>query len=74
MTCPARLAPTARRVLRLENGCQENSPGSDYSDDERDFLIAMERYKREERRLFPTWREVLRVVHSLGYRRMREEG
>ena len=65
MTCPARPAPTARRVLRLENGCQENSPGSDYSDDERDFLIAMERYKREERRLFPTWREVLRAAANI---------
>ena len=74
MTCPARPAPTARRVLRLENGCQENSPGSDYSDDERDFLIAMERYKRENRRPFPTWSEVLEVLVSLGYRKVEPAG
>lgn len=55
-------------------GPEEVLQGVDYSDDERHFLTAMERYKRERRRPFPTWREVLAVVHSLGYRRVAEPG
>jgi len=53
-------------------GPEEVFPGADYTDEERVFLMAMERYKRERRRPFPTWREVLRVVYSLGYRRVAE--
>ena len=31
------------------------------------FRTAMDRYKRENRRPFPTWSEVLEVLRSLGY-------
>ena len=44
----------------------------DYSDDETDFMKAMDRYKRENRRPFPTWSEVLEVMRSLGYRKVAE--
>lgn len=44
----------------------------DYSDDETEFMKAMDRYKRDNRRPFPTWSEVLEVLHSLGYRRVAE--
>ena len=44
--------------------------GCEYSADEREFLMAMDRYKRLNRRPFPTWQEVLAVVHSLGYRKV----
>ncbi|MCZ2342799.1 MAG: hypothetical protein LC104_13570 [Bacteroidales bacterium] len=44
----------------------------DYSDDEAEFMKAMDRYKRENRRPFPTLSEVLEVLHSLGYRRVAE--
>jgi hypothetical protein len=44
----------------------------DYTDDETSFMKAMERYKRENRRPFPTWSEVLEVLHSLGYRKVAE--
>jgi len=44
----------------------------DYSDDESEFMKAMDRYKRENRRPFPTWSEVLEVMRSLGYRRVAE--
>jgi hypothetical protein len=57
---------------RLVAGPEECFPGSDYSDEERVFLLAMERYKRQRRRPYPTWREVLHVVYSLGYRRVAE--
>jgi hypothetical protein len=44
----------------------------DYNDTETEFMKAMDRYKRENRRPFPTWSEVLEVLHSLGYRRVAE--
>jgi hypothetical protein len=46
----------------------------DYSDDEREFLAAMDRYRRQNRRPFPTLAEVLAVAVSLGYRRVQAPG
>jgi hypothetical protein len=46
----------------------------DYNEDETAFMKAMERYKRENRRPFPTWSEVLEVLVSLGYRKVAPEG
>lgn len=46
----------------------------DYNEDETAFMRAMERYKRENRRPFPTWSEVLEVLVSLGYRKVAPEG
>ena len=50
---------------------QENFPGAGFSAAEIEFMIAIERYKREACRPFPTWHEVLRVLKSLGYRKPR---
>jgi len=44
----------------------------DYSDPELEFMRAMDNYKRASGRMFPTWSEVLEVVHSLGYRKVAE--
>lgn len=44
----------------------------DYTDDETEFMKAMDRYKRDNRRPFPTWSEVLEVLRSMGYRRVAE--
>ena len=44
----------------------------DYNDDETEFMKTMDRYKRENRRPFPTWSEVLEVLASMGYRRIAE--
>lgn len=41
-----------------------------YSDDESEFLRAMDRYKTDNHRPFPTCQEVLAVIRSLGYRRV----
>lgn len=46
----------------------------DYSDDEILFMKAMDDYKRANRRPFPTWSEVLEVLHALGYRKVAEPG
>lgn len=42
----------------------------DYTDDEILFMKAMDQYKRDNRRPFPTWSEVLEVLRALGYRRV----
>jgi hypothetical protein len=44
----------------------------DYNDDEILFMKAMDQYKRQNRRPFPTWSEVLEVLYSLGYRKVAE--
>jgi hypothetical protein len=44
----------------------------DYNDEEIAFMKAMDQYKRDNRRPFPTWSEVLEVLQALGYRRVAE--
>ena len=44
----------------------------DYNEEEIVFMKAMDAYKRANRRPFPTWSEVLEVLHSLGYRKVAE--
>ena len=44
----------------------------DYTNDEIEFMKAMDQYKRDNRRPFPTWSEVLEVLRSLGYRKIAE--
>jgi hypothetical protein len=44
----------------------------DYSIDEVEFMKAMDQYKRDNRRPFPTWSEVLEVLRALGYRKVAE--
>jgi hypothetical protein len=34
-----------------------------------EFMEAMQQYKQSSGRMFPTWSEVLEVLHSLGYRK-----
>jgi hypothetical protein len=44
----------------------------DYSGLEVEFMRAMDDYKRRSGRQFPTWSEVLEVMHCLGYRKVAE--
>lgn len=39
----------------------------DYQQDEVEFMMALDKYKRKMKRPFPTCREVLNVLKSLGY-------
>ncbi|MDX2036568.1 MAG: hypothetical protein SFX72_07945 [Isosphaeraceae bacterium] len=41
----------------------------DYSEAEREFIFAVDEYKRTNRRPFPTNAELLRILVGLGYRR-----
>jgi hypothetical protein len=42
------------------------------SDEQFEFLMAIDEYKRKNSRPFPTWTEVLEVIKALGYRRVAE--
>ena len=42
----------------------------EYTEEEIAFMKAMDQYKRDNRRPFPTWSEVLEVLRALGYRKV----
>ena len=42
------------------------------TDEQFEFLMAVDKYKRVNNRPFPTWTEVLDVIHALGYRKVAE--
>ncbi len=42
------------------------------SDDQFEFLMAIDEYKRKNTRPFPTWTEILEVIKALGYRKVAE--
>jgi len=44
------------------------------TDDQFEFLMAINEYKRVNKRPFPTWTEVLDVITALGYRKVAEPG
>src|SRR5262245_33084680 len=44
----------------------------EYTDEEINFMKAMDQYKRDNRRPFPTWSEVLEVLRAMGYRKVAE--
>lgn len=46
----------------------------DYTEDEIEFMRALDEYKRKNKRMFPTCSEMLEVLRELGYRKMPIEG
>jgi len=42
------------------------------TDEQFDFLMAIDQYKKANQRPFPTWTEVLEVIKALGYRKVAE--
>ncbi len=42
------------------------------SDEQFEFLMAIDEYKRTNARPFPTWTEVLELIKALGYRKVTE--
>lgn len=42
----------------------------DYSDDEVEFMNALDQYKRKSGRMFPTCSEILEVIRGLGYAKL----
>jgi hypothetical protein len=42
------------------------------NDEQFEFLLAIDQYKRANQRPFPTWTEVLEIIRALGYRKVAE--
>lgn len=42
------------------------------TDEQFEFIMAVNEYKRVNKRPFPTWTEVLDVIQALGYRKVAE--
>ena len=59
-----------RRKVERRRQIDPTTCERDYSEDEIEFMRAMDDYKRRSGRQFPTWSEVLEVVRSMGYRKV----
>ena len=55
---------SGRRQLIDPTTCER-----DYSPAEMEFMWAMQKYKQNSGRTFPTWSDVLEVLHGLGYQK-----
>ena len=51
-----------RRKVQRRRQIDPTTCERDYSNDEVEFMLAMDRYKRYAQRPHPTWHEVLRVI------------
>lgn len=69
-TVPApkeRRAGQERRKVPRRRQIDPTTCERDYTDDEIEFMKALDRYKRENGRQFPTCSEILEVIRDLGY-------
>jgi len=60
-------AAQARQVSGRRRFVDPTTCERDYSPSEVQFMKAMQEYKLKSGRMFPTWSEVLEVLHALGY-------
>jgi hypothetical protein len=60
---------TTRRKVQRRRQIDPTTCERDYTQDEVEFMNAMEAYKRASGRMFPTCSEVLEVIRGLGYTR-----
>jgi len=63
-------APERRQKVQRRRQIDPTTCERDYSDDEVEFMNAMDEYKRTSGRMFPTCSEVLEVIRDLGYFRL----
>ena len=59
---PATPAPTA-------GAATAEAPAEELGEEVLEFLRAIDDYRRLHGRPFPTWTEVLKILHGLGYRK-----
>lgn len=52
-------------------GCEQCFPGSDYTEEEVEFLKAVDEYRHRLKRKFLNATDYLRLLHELGYRKER---
>jgi hypothetical protein len=57
---------------RRRSDARRSAEEGEMSEEQFDFLMAVNEYKSVNKRPFPTWTEVLDVIHALGYRKTAE--
>lgn len=62
-----------RRKVQRRRQIDPTTCERDYSNDEIEFMQALDEYKRQNGRMFPTCSEILEVIRGLGYRRIEED-
>ncbi len=72
-TAQALRAASARNTSGRRRFVDPTTCDRDYSLAEREFMQAMQDYKKSSGRMFPTWSEVLEVLQNLGYEKPEED-
>ena len=62
--------PVAKERRNQKVAVAKPAPNEELTADQIEFMKAMDQYKRDNRRPFPTWSEVLEVLRALGYRKV----
>ena len=73
-TVTAERRTTDRRSNQRRRQIDPTTCERDYTNDEIEFMQALDAYKRTSGRMFPTCSEVLEVLRGLGYVRIQENG
>ena len=61
-----------RGAGRRRSETRRSAEEGEMTDEQFAFLMAINRYKSVNNRPFPTWTEVLDVIHAIGYRKVAE--
>lgn len=59
-----------RREVQRRRQIDPTTCERDYTSDEIEFMQALDQYKRDSGRMFPTCSEILEVLMGMGYRRV----
>lgn len=65
----APLARAPRKSRSVPGNTHVATAERPYTDDEREYLAAIESFKARTGRRFPAWTEALQVARELGYRK-----
>ena len=59
---------------RRRSDARKDAEEGELSEEQFEFVMALDEYKRANKRPFPSWTEVLEVIKYLGYRKVAERG
>ncbi len=59
---------------RRRSDDRRSAEEGEMTDEQFEFIMAVNEYKRVNNRPFPTWTEVLDLIKALGYRKVAEPG
>lgn len=51
---------------------RKSAEEGEMTDEQFEFVMAIDQYKRQNNRPFPTWTEVLELIKAIGYRKVAE--